>query len=584
MQKKKYSFSTRIFLYIVPWTAVIIIGMSIFSAWYLFKTVKTERENSMEIIIKEKARDFETYFTEVKSTMAYIASLPEIEIAMTQYQYLKKDEKYQLNNKVSAYLNGQNIFKEYIEDIIVIGTNGYYKNAEAFSNIKYTEIPLEWESIREYKASENSRYDFISPYIADYYETSPHMVFSVVLPMYVQQEIIGYIQVNLSYEELLKRFQNEKGLEDAKIQVLDKEGKVVLSEQEDKIGGKAKAEYPINMDGNEGRFLYDNGKKEMVVYQKSDVTGWYFYGVIPYEVLMNSGYKAARVLIGGVLPVGIFTMCLIIIFLIGKIKKPLKKLVNRVESVNQENYEMAMIDYEVSEIQIVGDEFEKAMGRIHELIQNVYQAEIRKKNAEYETLRNQITPHFMYNSLQLIKAEAILSKNRDISRIVTALANLLRYSMNSSVEIVRAEEEINYIQDYLELYKRRYVDKFDYEFSVQADIMDRRVPKLILQPLVENSIRHGFASLRKGGMIRVSGRAEGDTCVFEIYDNGCGISGEQIGRIMGELKNNSRDVSGIGLNNVHQRILLQCGNGCGITEIDSCKNVYTRIMIRVSIS
>jgi two-component system sensor histidine kinase YesM len=221
------------------------------------------------------------------------------------------------------------------------------------------------------------------------------------------------------------------------------------------------------------------------------------------------------------------------------------------------------------------------LARINELIEQVYLAEIKKKNAEFELLRHQITPHFMYNSLQLIKAEAIFSKNKQISQIVTSLANLLRYSMDNQASFVTVADEIQYIRDYLEIYKRRFVGKFEYQIDVDEAIMGCKMQKIILQPVVENCIKHGFEGLKSGGLIKIRGWRDEDDCIFEITDNGKGISFEKTEQLMQELeKADQSKINGIGLLNVHQRLVLECGENYGITRIVSKEGEYMQIILK----
>lgn len=579
-KKRTYTFSSRIFFYIVPWTAAIILVVATFFFWYLFDTFKTEKIKSTEIIISEKANHFENYFKEIKATLAYVASVPGITTALNTYQDMNARQKYEINNEIDDYLSGINIFKSYLEDVIIIGNNGYCKNLGSSSLFKVDVNPMEWESIKNYKPAENSSFAYVLPYEADYYASMPHKVFSVVLPVYKRGEIIGYIQGNMNYEEVLERFQTAENVEEIEFSAVNDEGCKVFSADESQIGSKVEEAYIERMEGEKGTFFIQN---EMTVFQRSDVTNWIFCATIGYDTLMRPGYTAAKVLLLGVLPLSIMIMGVAILILTKKIKKPLNMLMRRVEEVKPENYVRVAADYKVQEIEVLGDKFEQAMERIHDLIQHVYQAEIRKKKTEFEVLRNQITPHFMYNSLQLIKAEAVIARNKDISQIVTSLANLLRYSMDSRSEIVIVRDEISYIRDYLELYRRRYIDKFNYELVIEPALWECRIPKLILQPLVENSILHGFETKRRDGVIRVSGKIDGVYGIFEIYDNGQGIEDSTKTQMMEEFQNMGSEDSGIGMYNVHQRIKLQCGEECGIIEIASKKNQFTEIIVRTRV-
>ena len=254
---------------------------------------------------------------------------------------------------------------------------------------------------------------------------------------------------------------------------------------------------------------------------------------------------------------------------------------HRIETVTVTNYEPAQIDYGVGEIAELGDKFESMLAQNNQLIEQIYVAEIKKKNAELNALREQITPHFVYNSLQVIKAEAIFSKNKQISQIVSAIANLLRYSMDNRTSQVTVADEIDYIRNYLDIYERRFIGQFDYKIDVAEEMMGCKVQKMILQPLVENCLKHGFETMKSGGCIQIRGRKEGDSCIFEVQDNGKGVSVEKIEQLRRELEQADQStVDGIGLFNVHQRVIMEHGSEYGIREIDSKEGEYTRVVLK----
>ena len=581
-RKKSHSFRYSILTQIVPWISVILIGVSFFFFYYSFRILKNEKEKSTEIIVSEKADEFERYFTEIKSTLVYVASEPVVKNIVERYPDMDAIQQLAADHTVKELAN-LNVFKAYMEDIFIIGTNGYYTNLLSYSELKANCRPLEWDSIQEYQAGENTYFDYVLPHEVDYYVSKPHKVFSVVLPIYSGNKIVGYVQGNLNYNDMLEKFQT-KNIDGMEIIVINEEEKVVFSADETAIGQKANKDYLNYIYNNEGVFVYPGHEREMVVYRKSENTNWYFMAVVSYESLLAPGYVAAKVLLFGVLPATIILMIFIIFALSREIRQPIQRLLIRVEEVDPEHYIPVAPEYGVQEIDILGMHFEKAMQHIYLLIQNVYQAEIRKKDAEFAVLRSQITPHFLYNSLQLIKAEALLSKNQEISRIITALANLLRYTMDSKTSIVSVEDECAYIRDYLEIYQRRFIGKFDYRIDINEQIISANIPKLILQPLIENSIKHGLRDIKEGGIIRVLGYMDGEDCLFEIYDNGCGINQDKIHSLYEEFEGEIGRSSGIGMCNVHHRIVMLNGEGYGVQKIESTEDTGTRIIVRVKYS
>ena len=178
----------------------------------------------------------------------------------------------------------------------------------------------------------------------------------------------------------------------------------------------------------------------------------------------------------------------------------------------------------------------------------------------------QINPHFLYNTLDSIKWVAILQKANNAAEMITYLVRLLRISLNKGREYVSIREEIEHVKCYVEIQKFRYNDKFDIEVEIDESLMQYRIPKLILQPIIENSIFHGFKQMRQGGKINIKGWSQEKDILFSIIDNGCGVEVNSVDRLLdSNLQTNKGErLSGIGLNNVNERIKLIYGEKYGL--------------------
>lgn len=187
----------------------------------------------------------------------------------------------------------------------------------------------------------------------------------------------------------------------------------------------------------------------------------------------------------------------------------------------------------------------------------------------------------MYNSLQLIKTEALLAGNKEIGEITTSFSNLLRYSLEKDVKWVNVKQETENIVDYLNIYHKRFPQKFSYEINIDEKIQSRMVLKLILQPVVENCIKHGFRDITENGKIKVEGYEQGEDIWFRISDNGEGISRQRMEEIRQSLNDNGRTINTVGLINVHRRIVIEDGAGYGLVEIVSEQGKETIFTIKV---
>lgn len=202
------------------------------------------------------------------------------------------------------------------------------------------------------------------------------------------------------------------------------------------------------------------------------------------------------------------------------------------------------------------------------LLENAREQENLKK-AELRTLQAQITPHFLYNTLDAIVWLAESQRTDEVIRITRALSSFYRISLSRGQDFISIRQEIEHIEGYLTIQQIRYRDLLSYHLSIDESLLDFPILKLLLQPLVENAIYHGIRNRRVMGMLTISAERSGSSISFTIQDNGLGMSGDRLSQIQQMLQGNSApeegDGQGYGLYNVHQRIRLYYEQSMGLT-------------------
>lgn len=234
----------------------------------------------------------------------------------------------------------------------------------------------------------------------------------------------------------------------------------------------------------------------------------------------------------------------------------------------------------------LGTQINQMLDHIELLMKENIDREMLAKNAQIRALQNQINAHFIYNVLESIKMMAEIDEEYAISDAITSLGNLLRYSIRWVSGNVRVEEEITYIKNYLNLINLR----FDYEIylslNLPEEVLRQEIPKMSLQPIVENAIYHGIEELAEDTNIYIKGMIRKEGCVIEISDAGKGMSVEELERlrkrIAGEIEPDGGKGNGIGLKNVQDRIRMSFGTAYGIT-VDSKPGCYTKVTVRVPV-
>jgi len=326
-----------------------------------------------------------------------------------------------------------------------------------------------------------------------------------------------------------------------------------------------------------GSYTFSSGNKKYIAcFDTSAVTGWVSAAVIPYDELMSDitpAIKTYTVLIIGVF----FIISIPLVYLLSRlIFSPISKLLVAMKKMGTGNFETKIPVTRKDELGYFVEKFNQLNDKIRYLIEENYEVKLREKETEIMALNLQMDPHFLYNTLNLINWMAIEAKQEKISNIIMELSNMLVYTLRHKADISTFKEDFEWLKGYLHIISCRFDDKFCVEIDIDPELDMTYVPKLFLQPFVENAIIHGFEYVEDDCIIRITGRIEGTSAVFSIEDNGTGMSEEKIEEIM------NMETSSIGVKNVDKRIKLLYGGEYGV-KIQSQLGRGTKVDIRIPI-
>lgn len=246
-----------------------------------------------------------------------------------------------------------------------------------------------------------------------------------------------------------------------------------------------------------------------------------------------------------------------------KITLPIGKLAEKVQHVGEMQLDTEPLDTEITELQTLDHGINDMAQRIYVLMNKQIENQRSLHRAELELLQAQINPHFLYNTLDSIAILAEMDRNEDVINMVTSLSVFFRNSLNRGRDIISLQAEREQVTSYLEIQQIRYSDILTYEIHIPDELLSCSVPKLILQPLVENALYHGIKNKRTLGKIIITGEDAGDDLYLRIIDNGAGMDEEQIQALQAGIYADNH--TGLGLVNVHKRIRLYCGEGYGLS-------------------
>jgi len=386
----------------------------------------------------------------------------------------------------------------------------------------------------------------IAHQVYDFYENVPVALITMKIRPYEIQDIL----------------ENIKTTEDESVMLFNDEGELIEADYS-KSDSKIK-----NFDFADITKRFRAGKEQEFYYKDNF---WFYRSVnrgklvilfaVPGFVITNA---MRQMLMAGLIIAGIAVIISIAgsVLYSGIFSKPIIALAEKMQTAMINSYSEEIPADRKDEIGVLQNSFNLMMERNQRLIKQEYQSKIEKREAQVRALQAQINPHFMHNTLQTIGGIALEKNVTKIYDMTTSLSDIMRYSLNFTREMVCLREEIRYLQEYLNIQNERFDNRIEFEVQVKKELLEYVVPKLILQPILENSLEHGL--INKAGAWRIQLKAmltKENDLLLQISDNGIGLSRErleQIKDILGKDAGNALKTSShIGLGNVHSRIRLK---------------------------
>ena len=319
---------------------------------------------------------------------------------------------------------------------------------------------------------------------------------------------------------------------------------------------------------------------------KNNETGWKILAYTPRNDMIAFGIRnmaGITVATGAMLLAAIFLG----ILLAGQISRPVTILARTMDNVDQGK--VKYIDeseyYWQDEMGYLLHSYNQMGKRINDSIEKIYIYQLNQKQTELKMLQFQINPHFLYNTLNTISSIASLEGIDEIVQISDNLSNMFKYNIKGR-DIVPLEQELSHVKNYMGIQAVRFPGKYEFTCKIPPELCGEPILKFLLQPLVENSLKHAFIRMKAVNRVVLEGERQGEDILLSIYDNGVGMEPEQTERLNREMEEmDTRTLvtnvdKGIGLRNVNARLKNFYGKEYGI-RIESCLEEYTRILIRI---
>ena len=395
----------------------------------------------------------------------------------------------------------------------------------------------------------------------------------------------GYLQIAVD-EGILKEFYDTLENDDSNVIICDTDGNII-SDTSNNYKKISILDHPYMQDvvagANAGYVEYkENDIPYVAIYSTLNNGNWRIIKQIPKKRLYAEINEIQNVVTYASI------MFMIPMFLISyifskKITEPLKKMIAQMKEVEEGNMDVTVEISTNRELQDLGDNFNHMIYRIKNLMNEVVTTERNKNELELEVLHAQINPHFLYNTLNTIRWMAKLKGENNINDAIVALVKLLRVSISVDKNMITVKEEIDYVESYLLIQKLRFNQMFAIQYDIQPEIENYLIPKLILQPIVENSLNYSIDEAEEKQellQIRIYSEIGKDMVYLIVSDNGVGMEESKLATILQEDKKDINKFSKVGLNNVNQRVKMYFGEEYGI-RIYSKQGEGTRVVIPI---
>ena len=365
--------------------------------------------------------------------------------------------------------------------------------------------------------------------------------------------------------------------------ISNKEGDIISSNEKDYIGqnlnnfGSA-LEHIENYYGS-AKIEFDKNSYNMF-YNTFYLLNWNYIDFVPKQELILDELKNTFY----IFICFYFLSTTFMAFLVFRlVSKPLKDLLKGIIEVKNEDFSSRIKVKNQDEIGRVKKHFNEMIDNIETLLKENYIIKLQEKEAEIKMLQAQINPHFLYNILDIISWKAMLNEVDDIKNITIYLGEFLRYCINDYKKMVSVEEDLKQVRNYIAIQKIRYTNRFNAYFNIDDTTKDLKIPKLLIQPIVENAIKHGLADKEISAIIYIKTKIYDNNLYVYVIDNGCGISQKKIDNILSKYELIYKDNKiHVGIKNVNERIKILSDKEYGIM-IKSSLGRYTKVTIKLPV-
>jgi len=553
-----------------------IFSMSMFIGDRMSRNVENNTKLNVTNTFARENQELERKLQAVEDTFSAL-SQNDLLIESLRTEYTKETvyEQYKNVNYIEQILNNTYRSNQIIDNIVLYSSNSSFMFAKRERITPYLSQIQDETWFRNLVAGTSETYS--NPNSSLYFSpvTKPVYISAKRIYDYRDLHYLGVLIFVIDIGKLtdvIKElpFDSEMG-----IAIIDSQNNILFQNQNIERIGSPLAKQIIKDDFIQNGYTTINNKKYFTVIGKIEKIDWTILSLTPQAYVRQGAWEVWSYT-WKITVVLAFINCLLVVLLVYQINRPLNKMLTAIKKVGDGKLNVRINDLNYVEFEVLQDGFNQMVEKIHTLIDDIRIKEQEKQQVHMMMLEAQINPHFIYNTLDGIKWVALMQNDRQTAKMIAGFVKLLKISIYTKEEFISVRDEITYLQNYLELIEKRYNTQIKFEYDLAAETLDLLTLKLVIQPIVENSIFHGILDKIQDGIIKITTGIIDQLLVIKVEDNGIGFKPEE------GITQSGEHFSGIGLENVKKRIKLWCGEEYGM-EIESEVNKGTTVTVTQSI-
>lgn len=596
LKKKRYiSLFTKsvVALILIGVLPLVLMGVSIYNTYMSF--LKETILSNMYRTTRSIGRNIEEMYHEMEENTKYLYTVQEEDYGYL-YEILE-DRDISANKKnaiITEILKDILYMNQYIDHVFFILPDG-----QEYSVMRPPEAMTDTKKIQEwyeknFQEKEQSM-QMLPVHLSDYYVGSKKENFTAARNIMntrtiqsASQEILGTLYIDIS-SEYLDGIINETKLEEgSQIYIVDKAKEEIAYNPYSSEKVEHREEFKKYLSYMSPDHQYMRVGENYYIYSEVPNTNWIVVECIPTYNLENS-YQKIRNITLTVMGFSVLLLTIIYYFYSKKTNKPIKDLKIAMERIQKGDLDTRVQVGNNDEIGFLANGLNQMTLELQNHIQKVYIAEIRQREAEIEALKTQIEPHYLYNTLDVIRMTAITKDDKETAEMIDGLSGQLKYLIGGARDMVTLQAELDSVRNYFKIIKIRYENRFSLEVDVPEELLELKVPQLILQPVVENAVKHGLKPKEEGeGVVAIQGMKSEDRLEITVMDNGIGMTEEKMAYVQKLLdsqdtvKHAKSKSASIGLKNVYDRIKLIFGDTYSM-EISSFEGIGTIVKYKLPV-